>query len=138
MKHVVTMTLGLLFALPMWSQNQIVGKWNASDGDAIIEMYRLKDSYYGKIIWLKDGLNADGSDKKDKKNPDEKKRNQTIKGMNVVTGLKYKDGSWKDGKVYDPASGRTYKCSVKLENGKLKLKGQWGVFSRTQTWTRRK
>lgn len=128
----------MLFTLPGFSQDQIVGKWNASDGEAVVEMYKVKDAYYGKIIWMKDGVNADGTPKVDKHNPDESKRTKTIKGLNIVTGLKYNNGEWTDGKVYDPHSGRSYKCSVKLEGGKLKLKGKWGPFSKTQTWTRKK
>jgi len=138
MKKIITLCLGALFAITAQAQNEIVGKWNASDGEAVVEMYQSKGTYSGKIIWLKNGKNSDGTDKTDSKNPDKSKRNKTIKGLNIVSGLKYDGSEWDGGKVYDPESGRTYKCSVRLEGGKLKLKGKWGPFSRTQTWTRHK
>jgi len=138
MKKLLIISLSLFFATLGYAQDQIAGKWNTADNQGKVEIYKSKATYSGKILSLKNGKNADGTDKTDKKNPDKSLRNKPIKGLVIVTGLQYKDGKWINGKVYDPESGRTYNCEVRLEDGKLKLKGKWGPFSRTQTWTRSK
>lgn len=64
-----------------------------------------------------------------------------------IVGLKFlwdfvpdqkENATWRDGKVLDPNDGNIYKGSIKItENGKkMVLRGYWGPFWRTQTWTR--
>jgi len=126
MKKFLIIALVMFFALPTMAQNQIVGKWNTEGGEGKVEVYKTGNTFSGKIIWLKNGKNADGSDKLDSKNPDKSKQKNTIKGTVILTGLKYDDGEWDGGRIYDPESGKSYKCSVKMDNGQLKLKGKWG------------
>ncbi|MCC6724064.1 MAG: DUF2147 domain-containing protein [Saprospiraceae bacterium] len=49
-----------------------------------------------------------------------------------------KDGKeWTGDSILDPANGRTYRCTIWLEDtDTLKLSGYWGIFWRTQTWKR--
>jgi len=68
--------------------------------------------------------------------------NQPIMGMDVLTGLKYVEGTnnYEKGKVIDPLAGKVYDARVRLNaNGKrLTLRGYVGVsaLGRSQTWIR--
>ena len=60
-------------------------------------------------------------------------------GLTILQGLKYGDGIWKDGKIYDPESGKTYSCELKLKNNNiLEVKGYLGFswVGRTVEWTK--
>lgn len=73
------------------------------------------------------------------KNENEKLRIKPIVGLTILNGLKYSGGIWKDGKIYDPNSGKTYSCEVKLTNPQiLDVKGYLGFswVGRTVEWTK--
>jgi uncharacterized protein (DUF2147 family) len=49
------------------------------------------------------------------------------------------DGAWSGGFIYDPNSGKTYRCKLKLKDrNTLKLRGYIGIslLGRTDVWTR--
>ena len=62
--------------------------------------------------------------------------------LNLFSGFEYAgDGRWKGGTIYDPNSGKTYRCVVTLVDANtLEVRGYVGVplLGRTETWTRRK
>lgn len=67
--------------------------------------------------------------------------NKPIIGLNVIRGLKHKNGdNYEGGKILDPNSGKIYSLKAKLSpNGKkLVLRGYVGiaVLGRSQTWIR--
>ncbi len=61
----------------------------------------------------------------------------------LFSGFRF-DGEdrWIDGKIYDPNSGKTYRCIIitVVDDNTLKLRGHVGVplLGRTETWTRKK
>ena len=116
-----------------------VGIWMVNDEDAKIEIYPKGDELEGKIVWLKEPKEKDGSTKKDIKNEDEKLRTREVMGMVFLTGFKKNEKKWTGGKIYDAKSGNTYKAWMELEGeDKLKLAGYIGIplFSRTEVWKR--
>jgi len=119
----------------------IVGEWYTEESKALVQIYKVGDVYNGKIVWLKEPKNDDGSEKLDTNNPDEAKHGNPIIGLNLVNGFVYKDkNKWGDGTIYDPDSGKTYSCKMKLnEDHSLKVRGFIGVslIGRTQVWTRK-
>lgn len=46
------------------------------------------------------------------------------------------DGGYDGGTILDPKVGKIYRCRLWLEANKLKVRGYWGPFFRTQTWDR--
>lgn len=122
--------------------DKILGIWYNEKKDAKIKVYKKGNSYYGKIIWLKNNKNDDGTSPKiDSKNPNEKLRKRTIVGTNILLDLKW-DASEKEyngGEIYDPRGGSTYSLFAILKNdGSLFLKGYVGfsVFGRSTIWTK--
>ena len=113
----------------------LLGRWLTEPRDGIIEITRLGDgSYQGRII----GGNAPA--RLDVKNPDASRRQQLLLGQVIMIGM-HEDGAnaWSGGTIYDPDSGRTYKCHLEvLDQDHLKVRGFIGVslLGRSQTWTR--
>ncbi len=137
MKTIILIIAFLATVSNGFAQEQIVGKWATSDGEATVEIYQEQSKFAGKIIWLKSPNDANGSPLTDMENPDKSKRNTPLIGLMMLKDFKYKNNKWEDGTIYDPEEGKTYKCSMWLEKGKLKVRGHWGMFYQTQTWVRR-
>lgn len=119
--------------------DDIVGTWLTSDKDAHVKVYKTTaGNYAGKLVWIKEPNNEDGTPKLDVENPNESLRSRPLQGLVFLTGFTYdaEEKEWLDGKAYDPQSGKTYKAAIWMEDGNLKLRGYWGWFYRTETWTK--
>ena len=117
----------------------VVGKWKLSDGSAIVEVYQNGDVYNGKIVWLQNPTEADGSPAVDNNNPDAKLRSRQLIGLNMLSDFKKGDGEYSGGSIYDPGNGKTYNCSMKVEGDVLKVRGSLdkrGLLGRTMDWFR--
>ena len=120
----------------------ILGHWytDPEEKDAVVEIYKENDLYSGKIVWLKEPKNDDGTAKVDKNNPDEARQKDPLVGLNLVKGFTYKGSSkWAGGTIYDPNNGKTYKCKMALNGDELKVRGYIGVslLGRTTVWVRK-
>jgi uncharacterized protein (DUF2147 family) len=120
----------------------VLGQWytDAEKKDVVVEIYKDNDLYSGKVVWLKNPNEDDGTPKVDDENPDEARRNDPILGMNLVKGFTYKGkNKWAGGTIYDPNNGKTYKCKMSLKGDDLKVRGFIGValFGRTVHWLRK-
>ena len=117
----------------------VVGKWKLEDGTAIVEVYKSGDVYNGKIVWLKNPTEADGSPAIDNLNPDPQLRTRQVLGLNMLNGLKKNGNEYTGGTIYDPGNGKTYNCSMKVEGDVLKVRGSLdkrGLLGRTMDWFR--
>jgi uncharacterized protein (DUF2147 family) len=98
--------------------------------------------YYGVIVWLKEPL-LNGKPKVDAKNPDKQLQNRPVLGLQILKGFSYNEDKdeWRDGSIYNPASGKTYNCYMKFEDGnRLKIRGfigsSWMGLGKTAYWTK--
>jgi len=81
--------------------DSIIGKWESVDKEYTWEFLKSGETYIAKLITSKDALEADGKTfKKDVNNPDLNLRNRNLQGIIFITGLKYNDGAYIDGKIY--------------------------------------
>ncbi|GAB2502029.1 MAG: DUF2147 domain-containing protein [Cytophagales bacterium] len=120
------------------TENAILGVWYNTEKDAKVQIEKKGDAYFGKIIWLREPI-RDGKPVVDSNNSDSKLQSRPILGMTILEGLKYSGGAWKNGKIYDPKSGNTYSCELKLTNkGLLEVKGYMGFsfIGRTVEWSK--
>jgi uncharacterized protein (DUF2147 family) len=119
----------------------IIGEWYTKDSKALVQIYKSGETYNGKIIWLKEPFYEDGTEKRDKNNPDESRHQDKIIGLNLVKDFVYKaKNKWADGTIYDPDNGKTYSCKMTLTgDNELKVRGFIGVslIGRTQMWQRK-
>jgi uncharacterized protein (DUF2147 family) len=130
----------------------VLGVWTTAEAKSKVEIFKKDDQYYGKIISLKEPLYpadpkhpdyvADriGQPKYDLRNPDEKMHSRAIIGMELMAGFHHDgDDVWSGGTIYDPESGKTYKCKMTLVSpNELKVRGYIGIslLGRTTVWTR--
>jgi uncharacterized protein (DUF2147 family) len=116
-------------------ESGILGNWLTEPKDGIIHISLAASAVYeGRIV----GGNHPG--RVDEKNPDPAQRNKSLRGQVILRDLRYGgDGRWSGGTIYDPNSGRTYKCTIELLSPDvLKLRGFIGIplLGREQIWTR--
>jgi uncharacterized protein (DUF2147 family) len=122
-------------------ENDILGYWLSESGRAVIEITKDDGLYNGKLTWLMVEHTKKHLPALDNNNPDEKLKTRKLRGLKMLSGFKYDDGEYEDGKIYDPKSGKTYKSYMELESkDKIKLRGYVGIamFGRTSYWTRQK
>jgi len=121
--------------------DEILGEWLTDKDEAVVEIYRCGELYCGRIVWLKEPTNPDGTEKLDTENPEASKTDRPIIGLLMVWDFRYDgDAKWVDGRIYDPDNGKTYACKMSLEEDTLNVRGYIGlsVFGRTTVWTRKR
>lgn len=139
MKRFFTIIVMMLSAASFMSAQDIIGKWKLEDGTAIVEVYKQGDVFNGRIVWLETPTNADGTPVLDTNNPDKALQSRQLINLNMLSGLKADGKEYKGGTIYDPGNGKTYNCSMKVENGVLKVRGSLdkrGLLGRTMDWFR--
>ena len=118
----------------------IVGVWKNGSGKGHIQIYKHNQRYYGKIIWLRDGVDPNtGKPKVDRKNTDPDKRSKPLIGLVMMRDFRFDGKEWKDGRIYNPSDGKEYKGYMKLKDPKtLTVRGYVGVsfLGKSDTWTR--
>ena len=117
-----------------------IGIWTNADQKATFEIYQCGTKLCGKIATLREPTDANGKLKADPENPDPKLRSRPRLGMVFMQGFAYTEGNkWDNGQIYDPESGKTYSCYMKMQNANtMEVKGYIGfsLIGRAQTWTR--
>ncbi len=139
MKKLSIFMMLLLASIGTTKAQDVIGKWKLEDGSAIVEVYRAGDVFNGKIVWLKNPIEADGTPAVDDKNPDSKLRSRQLIGLNMLSGLKKSGNEYTSGSIYDPGNGKTYNCSMRIEGDILKVRGSLdkrGLVGRTMDWFR--
>lgn len=119
--------------------DDILGTWLTEKKDAHVQIFKSDNRYFGKLVWMKEPYQSDGkSPKLDKENPEPSLRRRPLLNLVFLSGFVFEDGTWKDGKIYDPESGKTYKAKMKLNGQVLDLRGFIGfsALGRTSSWTR--
>lgn len=128
--------------VPTTTPKDITGYWLTANKGTIVQFYKDGDSYHGKAVWHRQATDKNGKPLKDINNPDKSKRNNPLIGSLLVTNLKYnpKTKMYEGGKVYQPNTGRTFDCKVKLirENNVMEITGTAGMsmISKTLVWSR--
>lgn len=127
---------GINSSFSQFKADDILGEWMSETKDGKVLVYKQNNKYMGKLSWL---LHPD---KKDEFNPENKEKTKPLMGKVILQNFNFKDGEWTDGTIYDPKSGKTYSCVMKLSKNKqqLDIRGYIGMpmFGRTSIWTRPK
>ncbi len=116
----------------------VEGRWLTQEQDGWIRIALVGESLEGRIAGAPPGSPSEREF--DDRNPDPSLRTRKLDGLVIMTGFEYAgDGRWKNGTVYDPNSGKTYRCTITmLDPNTVKIRGYVGVslFGRSETWTR--
>ena len=134
----LTLLFSFLFAL---QTPTVEGTWvNIDDETGVkkseIILYVEDGKLYGRIERLllpedqgKLCTNCTGKDK-----------DQPIEGLIIVKGLSKDGAEWTEGDILDPANGKSYDCTIKLDDtNTLNVRGFFGFsfLGRTQIWQRK-
>jgi len=144
-KSLATLLFLSLFAFTELAANgdDLVGIWKPSNGRSILKVEKIGNKYYGRVVWLKEPTNEDGSPRTDINNPDESLQSTPLKGYRILKDLSYdeKEKVWTGGTIYDPNNGSTYNCTIeKKDDSTIEVRGYIGaaLFGRTDVWTKMK
>lgn len=131
------------FASEAHASRPELGLWYDDSGQGAVEIYICAENanrLCGRIVWLQDPLNAEGVPKHDRYNPDPDNQGRPICGLPMIWGLALKsDGTFDDGKIYDPKTGKTYDVALRLaQEDQLTVTGYLGMklLGKSFTWTR--
>jgi uncharacterized protein (DUF2147 family) len=118
-----------------------IGVWYAEGGAAKVDVHPCGTSLCGDVVWLRSPWDEDGCEMRDRSNPEESLRDRPLVGLQVLTGLTREPSSdvWSEGRIYDPGSGKTYRCQAQLDGpDRLELRGYVGIplIGRTTRWLR--
>lgn len=120
-----------------------LGTWFNEEKDCKLRIYKCGKSgekYCGKIIWLDEPNEEDGTPKADDENSDPKLQKRPLMGLVIMKRFVYdEDNVWEDGKIYDPENGKEYSCKMTLiSKDRLDIRGYIGFsfIGRTAEWTR--
>jgi uncharacterized protein (DUF2147 family) len=138
--HVRTALLAaglLLLAGPAFAADPVEGEWLTPDSGSKVRIGpcpEKPDLMCGVVSWLPPAKAND----LDKRNPNAALRNRPIVGTPTVMGFKRAaPGRWTGGKLYDPASGKTYNGKISANpDGSLKVEGCVLMVCQSQTWKR--
>ncbi len=134
MKRIFFVTMILLNSLGAFSQSlpedKIIGIWESVDSEVGLkfEIFKSGDRYSGKLLWASTMYEADGkTPKKDFNNPNKSLRVRSRKDMVNIINLKYDDGEYSEGKLYNPDGGDTYSLNAKLKSiNEIEFRGYIG------------
>ena len=119
----------------------IEGVWLSADGTGWIEIELGPDGPVGRIAGSPDDPDKERPSDLDELNPDPALRERPLMGLAIMDGFTSgSGGKWKNGRIYDPNSGKTYKCKLtQVDSNTLELRGYIGIslLGRTEQWTRK-
>ena len=136
----LTCLSSILIATLAWAEKtDVEGRWLTEKGDGWITIQTVGDSLEGSVAGSPDPEQSEEREFDDR-NPDANLRTRRLDGLTIMKGFEYDgDGRWSGGTVYDPNSGKTYKCTItQIDAATLKIRGFIGIslFGRSETWTR--
>lgn len=115
---VLAMTASMAVAAPADPS----GLWFTKGDLSIIRIGPCGAHLCGKLVWLKEPKNADGSPKLDRNNKDSAKQTRPMLGLDLLTDFAAEDDHWV-GHAYNPEDGRTYDITFKVDDPKGKPVG---------------
>lgn len=120
--------------------DKVVGNYQAERNGVMskIKVFKHNGGYRAQVYWVDNLKKEDGSIRLDEKNPDAAKRKTRADQIVLIDKVTF-DGkdTWKNGKIYDPTSGKVYTVSLYFKDDKtLTVKGSIGPFFQRMYWTK--
>jgi uncharacterized protein (DUF2147 family) len=116
--------------------DEILGEWWTENNEGRVRITRDKEGFYRGTTTC---CARDGKPMIDVNNPKPELRNRSMLGVVIIWKLKYEDGEYADGYVYNPRDGKTYRMEMKVLDGDtLKIRGYMGIslLGQSQVWKR--
>ena len=118
------------------------GVWIDDTGKGAVKIEPCGNKLCGRIVWLREPLNATGEALFDKNNPEPGQRARPICGLPTLGNLQQMpEGGFDGGWVYDPKDGNSYSVALDLKGpNELQVTGYKGMrfLGKSFIWTRAK
>jgi uncharacterized protein (DUF2147 family) len=144
MKHFLYTFILIVFfqSKTIYGQNNgdvILGIWYNQEQTSKIQIVKMNNMYYGKIIWLKiPNDEKTGKPKTDHLNPNKEKQNIPLLNLTILRRFSWKGKTeYEGGLIYDPKNGKEYSCKINMtDKNTLHVRGYVGIslLGRTAIW----
>jgi len=125
----------LMLASATSAPSDITGLWLTDDSKGLVQIEPCGAHMCGRIVKVLD--TRPDVPKTDSHNPDPKLRNRPLTGLMTLWDFNRSGLVWKDGRAYDPKSGKSYKSTLaKNPDGSLKVTGCVLFICESRRWTR--
>lgn len=103
------------------------GLWIWDTGDAAVVFHLCGRQICGRIVWLKD--DQANAPLLDLRNPDARRRNRRLCGIDYITGLRpTAGGDLRGGRIYDFRTGKSYDLDIdSIDAARVRMRGYMGV-----------
>lgn len=111
----------------------VFGRYLTEEKNSHVEIIDCGDgSPCGTVVWLDKTMLPEGVTPETAKS----KKGEKVLGLKMLQGFERKKDDWRDGTIYAPGKGKTYKSRLKrLDDGNLEVKGCIAFLCQTQIWT---
>lgn len=122
--------LSLAVVGPSFAAEGPAGEWVVADGTAVVRISKCGGGYCGFV--------AKGQPGKDYRNPDPRKRNRSVIGIQVMFNMRPSGPNSWSGETYNADDGQIYNGKITVAGGQLQVEGcvPGGGPCGSQTWTR--
>ena len=112
------------------------GVWQTPTNGGQVRISRCGQALCGALV-NSDHIRRDPN-VRDERNREESLRSRTLRNLPMLTGFTGGPTEWRNGSVYNPADGRTYRGTITMtDDNTLRLRGcVVAPLCKTQTWTR--
>lgn len=117
----------------------ILGEWWTENNQGRVRITRDRDGTFRGTTTCCVHKNDPDNPDIDKFNPKPELRTRPTLGIVIFWKLKFDDGEFVDGYVYNPRDGKTYRIEMKIiDRNTIKIRGYLGIslFGQSQLWKR--
>ncbi len=139
----IFMVVSPLFGGPAFAGHPTIhGYWATERYASVVEIKPCETGaaqICGSIVWLWDGVDAQGQPVTDAENPDPDLRRRPLLGREILSGQidPAAARTAANGNIYNPEDGRTYRATLRLiDDDTLHVKGCVLFICQTQVWRR--
>ena len=136
MRYFILSAIMALITNVAWAEIGLIsGDWITQDEDAKIQIADCGDGTpCGTLVWVDPTAPGGGLDAE---NRETSLRSRSLIGLEIISGYEKRKGTWRNGRIYNPQDGKTFRSSLQLRSdNKLIVKGCLGPICRSNTWTR--
>ena len=129
------LTAAAALAAPAFAADP-TGLWQTPTNGGQVRIARCGQALCGTLV-TSDHIRREPT-ARDENNKDAAQRSRTLRGLPMLTGFTGGPTEWRNGSVYNPADGGTYRGTITMQgDNTLRLRGcVVAPLCKTQTWTR--
>jgi uncharacterized protein (DUF2147 family) len=127
---------GVIGAANAEPPTELFGVWRTQSHGAHVAISDCGDgSPCGVLVWAPPTITNGVT--RDERNPNQALRSRPLVGVPILWGLRASRDSWRDGRLYNPDTGQTFRTSMTPTSPRhIRLTGCLGPLCRSEIWTR--